>query len=45
MFRFNNFSGTYSGEDLFLAKGGSEKEIFVPGTPSFTSIRIHYSIF
>ena len=28
--RFQNFSGSYSDQDLFISKGGSEKEIFVP---------------
>ena len=28
--RFRNFSGSYSDQDLFISKGGSEKEIFVP---------------
>ena len=28
--RFQNFSGSYSDQDLFISKGGSEKEIYVP---------------
>ena len=28
--RFQNFSGSYSDQDLFIAKGGSEKEIYAP---------------
>jgi len=30
-FRFKNFSGSYSDDSLFIAKGGHEKEIYVPG--------------
>jgi len=28
--RYQNFSGSYSEQDLFIAKGGSEKEIYAP---------------
>ena len=28
--RFQNFTGSYSDQNLFISKGGSEKEIYVP---------------
>lgn len=28
--RFQNFSGSYSDQNMFISKGGSEREIYVP---------------
>lgn len=36
--RFQNFSGSYSDQDLFIAKGGSEKEIYAPEEGADTGI-------
>ena len=36
--RFQNFTGSYSDQDLFISKGGSEKEIYVPEEGADTGI-------
>lgn len=36
--RYQNFSGSYSEQDLFIAKGGSEKEIYAPEEGADTGI-------
>jgi len=36
--RYQNFSGSYSDQDLFIAKGGSEKEIYAPEEGADTGI-------